>query len=637
MSATRRMTVSQALIEFLANQWTVDGDIRERTIPGMFGIFGHGNVAGIGQALKQANVERPDLMPYYQARNEQAMVHQSVGYARMHRRRATFASAASVGPGAANMLTGAALATTNRLPALLLPSDTFATRVADPVLQQLEQPWDIGLTVNDAFRPLSRFFDRVQRPEQLYSIALAAMRVLTDPAETGAVTISLPEDVQAEALDVPIEFLQEREWHIRRPLPERGPLARAVSAIRAAKAPLIVAGGGVLYSGAEDLLRELVEATGIPVGTSQAGGGVLAWDHPQNLGGIGATGTLAANRAAAEADVIIGIGTRYSDFTTASRTAFQNPSVRFVNINVAAFDAYKHGSQVPVIADARETLRELLIDLDGYEVPAEFSTRVAREKSAWDAAVDRAFEPSQRALPGQPEIIGAVQRASGPKDVVVQAAGSLPGDLHKLWRVRDPLGYHVEYAFSCMGYEIAGGLGAKRGLLADGDDRDVIVMVGDGSYLMLNTELVTAVAEGIKLIVVLIQNHGYASIGHLSETVGSERFGTWYRTYDDAARNFQGDEVLPVDLAANARSYGLDVVEIEPGPSAIEDLAAALVAAKASTTSTFIHINSDPLIYAPDGDGWWDVPVPQVSTLDSTQRARDEYEQKQAHQRPLLG
>ncbi|MEW1707307.1 3D-(3,5/4)-trihydroxycyclohexane-1,2-dione acylhydrolase (decyclizing) [Microbacterium sp. NPDC089190] len=631
------MTVSQALIEFLANQWTVDGDIRERTIPGMFGIFGHGNVAGIGQALKQANVERPDLMPYYQARNEQAMVHQSVGYARMHRRRATFASAASVGPGAANMLTGAALATTNRLPALLLPSDTFATRVADPVLQQLEQPWDIGLTVNDAFRPLSRFFDRVQRPEQLYSIALAAMRVLTDPAETGAVTISLPEDVQAEALDVPIEFLQEREWHIRRPLPERGPLTRAVSAIRAAKAPLIVAGGGVLYSGAEDLLRELVEATGIPVGTSQAGGGVLAWDHPQNLGGIGATGTLAANRAAAEADVIIGIGTRYSDFTTASRTAFQNPSVRFVNINVAAFDAYKHGSQVPVIADARETLRELLIDLDGYEVPAEFSTRVAREKSAWDAAVDRAFEPSQLALPGQPEIIGAVQRASGPKDVVVQAAGSLPGDLHKLWRVRDPLGYHVEYAFSCMGYEIAGGLGAKRGLLADGDDRDVIVMVGDGSYLMLNTELVTAVAEGIKLIVVLIQNHGYASIGHLSETVGSERFGTWYRTYDDAARNFQGDEVLPVDLAANARSYGLDVVEIEPGPSAIEDLAAALVAAKASTTSTFIHINSDPLIYAPDGDGWWDVPVPQVSTLDSTQRARDEYEQKQAHQRPLLG
>jgi 3D-(3,5/4)-trihydroxycyclohexane-1,2-dione hydrolase (EC 3.7.1.-) len=637
MAATKRMTVSQALVEFLGHQWTVDGDIRERTIPGMFGIFGHGNVAGIGQALKQFNVEQPDLMPYYQARNEQAMVHQSVGYARMHRRRATFASAASVGPGAANMLTGAALATTNRLPALLLPSDTFATRVADPVLQQLEQPWDIGLTVNDAFRPLSKFFDRVQRPEQLYSIALAAMRVLTDPAETGAVTIALPEDVQAEAIDVPIEFLQDREWHIRRPLPERGPLARAVAAIRAAKKPIIIAGGGVLYSSAEDQLRALVEATGIPVGTSQAGGGVLSWDHPQNLGGVGATGTLAANRLAAEADVVIGIGTRYSDFTTASRTAFQNPDVVFVNINVASFDAYKHGSQLPVIADAREALAELSIELEGFEISPEHAERIVREKAGWDALVDAAFEPSGLELPGQPEIIGAVQSASAPEDVVVQAAGSLPGDLHKLWRVRDPLGYHVEYAFSCMGYEIAGGLGAKRGLLADGDDRDVIVMVGDGSYLMLNSELVTAVAEGIKLIVVLIQNHGYASIGHLSESVGSERFGTWYREYDPEARNFQGDEILPVDLAMNARSYGLDVIEIAPGSSAIADLEAAMATAKASDRSTVIHINSDPLVYAPDGDGWWDVPVPETSTLESTQQARKDYLAQQAAQKPLLG
>ncbi|KJL40629.1 3D-(3,5/4)-trihydroxycyclohexane-1,2-dione acylhydrolase (decyclizing) [Microbacterium trichothecenolyticum] len=637
MGATRRMTVSQALVEFLAHQWTVDGDIRERTVPGMFGIFGHGNVAGIGQALKQFNVENPDLMPYYQARNEQAMVHQAVGYARMHRRRGTYASAASVGPGAANMLTAAALATTNRLPALLLPSDTFATRVADPVLQQLEQPWDIGLTVNDAFRPLSKFFDRVQRPEQLYSIALAAMRVLTDPAETGAVTIALPEDVQAEALDVPVEFLQDREWHIRRPLPERGPLARAVAAIRGAKNPVIVAGGGVIYSGAEDQLRALVEATGIPVGTSQAGGGALTWDHPQNLGGVGATGTLAANRLAAEADVIIGIGTRYSDFTTASRTAFQNPDVVFVNINISSFDAYKHGSQLPVVADAREALSELSIELEGFEISREYTERIAREKAEWDAAVDAAFVPSGLALPGQPEIIGAVQSTSAPEDVIVQAAGSLPGDLHKLWRVRDPLGYHVEYAFSCMGYEIAGGLGAKRGLLADGDDRDVIVMVGDGSYLMLNTELVTAVAEGIKLIVVLIQNHGYASIGHLSETVGSERFGTWYREYDGEARNFQGEKILPVDLAMNARSYGLDVIEIEPGASAIDDLKAAVAQAKASEKSTFIHINSDPLIYAPDGAGWWDVPVPEVSTLESTQQAREDYLEQQANQKPLLG
>lgn len=402
MGATRRMTVSQALVEFLAHQWTVDGDIRERTVPGMFGIFGHGNVAGIGQALKQFNVENPDLMPYHQARNEQAMVHQAVGYARMHRRRGTYASAASVGPGAANMLTAAALATTNRMPALLLPSDTFATRVADPVLQQLEQPWDTGIQVTDAFRPLSKFFDRVQRPEQLYSIALAAMRVLTDPAETGAVTIALPEDVQAEALDVPVEFLQDREWHIRRPLPERGPLARAVAAIRNAKNPFIVAGGGVIYSGAEDQLRALVEATGIPVGTSQAGGGVLNWDHPQNLGGVGATGTLAANRLAAEADVIIGIGTRYSDFTTASRTAFQNPDVLFVNINIASFDAYKHGSQLPVIADARETLAELAIELEGFEISGEYSERIAREKAQWDAAVDAAFVPRGSHCPVSP-------------------------------------------------------------------------------------------------------------------------------------------------------------------------------------------------------------------------------------------
>lgn len=637
MSETKRMTVSQALVEFLAHQWTVDGDIRERTIPGMFGIFGHGNVAGIGQALKQFNVEQPDLMPYYQARNEQAMVHQSVGYARMHRRRATYASAASVGPGATNMLTGAALATTNRMPALLIPSDTFATRVADPVLQQLEQPWDIGLTVNDAFRPVSKFFDRVQRPEQLYSIALAAMRVLTDPAETGAVTIAIPEDVQAETIDVPVEFLQDREWHIRRPLPERGPLARAVEAIRGAKRPMIVAGGGVLYSDAENQLREFVEATGIPVGTSQAGGGVLNWDHPQNLGGVGATGTGAANRIAAEADVIIGIGTRYSDFTTASRTAFQNPDVTFVNVNVASFDAYKHGTQLPVIADAREAIVALTEELSDLSVSSDYAERIAAEKKEWDAKVDKAFEPSGLALPGQPEIIGAVQSSTDPQDVIVQAAGSLPGDLHELWRVRDPLGYHVEYAFSCMGYEIAGGIGAKRGAVANGDDRDIVVMVGDGSYLMLNTELVTAVAEGIKIIVVLIQNHGYASIGHLSETVGSERFGTWYREYNEDDRNFQGEQILPVDLAMNARSYGMDVIEVEPGPDSIKDLKAAMAKAKASESSTFIHINSDPLIYAPDGEGWWDVPVPETSTLDSTQQAREEYLKQQANQKPLLG
>ncbi|MFE6964832.1 3D-(3,5/4)-trihydroxycyclohexane-1,2-dione acylhydrolase (decyclizing) [Agromyces sp. NPDC057679] len=627
------MTVGQALIEFLAHQWTVDGDIRERTIPGVFGIFGHGNVAGVGQALMESNAADPDLMPYYQARNEQAMVHQSVGYARMRRRRATFASTASVGPGAANMLTGAALATSNRLPALLLPSDTFATRVADPVLQQLELPHDTSVQVTDAFRPLSRFFDRVERPEQLFSIALAAMRVLTDPVETGAVTIALPEDVQAEALDVPLAFLADREWHVRRPVPEPGPFERAVAAIRAAKRPFIVAGGGVLYSGAEEVLRRFVEATGIPVGTTQAGGGSLPWDHPAYLGGVGATGTTAANRLAAEADLVIGVGTRYSDFTTASRTAFQHPEVQFVNLNVASFDAYKHGTQLPLIADAREGLKALARALEGYRVGDGQRERMAREKAEWDAAVDAVFVPSRRDRPSQAEIIGAVQAASDPRDVVVQAAGSLPGDLHRMWRVRDPLGYHVEYAFSCMGYEIAGGLGVRRAA----PDRDVIVMVGDGSYLMLHTELATAVAEGQKLIVVLVQNQGFASIGNLSESVGSQRFGTRYRQYDEAARNFQGGAVLPVDLAANARSYGVDVIEVAPGPDAIAELGRAMATAKATETTTLIHVESDPLLGGLDGGGWWDVPVSEVSTTPSIQAARADYDAARKAQRPLLG
>lgn len=630
------MTVAQALMTFLSRQYTVDGDTRVRTIAGTFGIFGHGNVAGIGQALRQLHHDEPGGMPYHQARNEQAMVHQSVGYARMNRRLSTFASAASVGPGAANMLTGAALATSNRMPALLLPSDTFSTRVADPVLQQLEHPHDTSLQVTDAFRPLSRFFDRIDRPEQLFSIALAAMRVLTDPAETGAVTIALPEDVQAETIEVPDEFLTERDWHLRRPLPETGPLGRAVAAIRESRTPLIVAGGGVLYSHAEDELRAFAEATGIPVATTQAGGGVLDWDHPLNLGGIGATGSTAANRIAADADLVIGIGTRYSDFTTASRTVFQDPEVRFVNLNVAAFDAFKHGSRLPLVADAREGIRGLRDHLGEFRVSAELRARIEKERTDWTAVVDAATAPTDAALPGQAEVIGAVNTAAGPRDVVIQAAGSLPGDLQKLWRTNDPLGYHVEYAFSCMGYEIAGGLGVRRAIDAAGEDREAIVMVGDGSYLMLHTELVTAVAEGLKLIVVLVQNHGFASIGHLSETVGAPRFGTWYRKYDAEASDFRTDEVLPVDLAANARSYGIDVVEIEPGPDASTRLAEAVAAAKEAETSTLIHINSDPLVYAPDGEGWWDVPVAEVSTMGDTQAARDEYEIAQKKQRPLL-
>ena len=630
---TRRMTVSQAIVEFLANQYTVDGDIRVRTIAGFFGIFGHGNVAGIGQALKQLSVEAPEKMPYFQARNEQAMGHESIAYSRMNRRRSTFACTASVGPGATNMLTSAAVATTNRLPLLLLPSDTFANRVADPVLQQLELPQDPSVSVNDAFKPLSRYFDRIQRPEQLYSAMLGAMRVLTDPNETGAVVVCLPEDVQAEVIDVPVEFLAERDWHIRRPRPDAGLMAKVASVIKNAKAPMIVAGGGIIYSDAHAALRELVESTGIPVGASQAGVGSLNWDHPQYLGSVGATGTFASNRIAADADVVIGIGTRYSDFTTGSRTTFQNQNVQFININIASFDAFKHGSSLPVVADAREALIELTEALAGYQVADDYREEYGNQKKLWDIVVDEAFEPKGLAKPSQTEIIGAVIEASAAEDTLVCAAGSLPGDLHKLWRVRSELGYHVEYAFSTMGYEIAAGIGVARAKTKG----DSIVMVGDGSYLMMHTELVSAVAENIKFITVLIQNHGYASIGHLSETIGSQRYGTKYRYRDESGNNFETRETLPIDLATNAESLGVKVWRIEETASAIDDLQKAIREAKAHDGPSLIHINSDPLLYSPSGEGWWEVPVAPVSNLDSTQKAYEAYLKGKSKQKPLLG
>lgn len=646
--ATRTMTVAQAVVEFLGNQYTLDRidgqDYRERLIPGMFGIFGHGNVAGVGQALKQYQLNDPTLMPYYQGRNEQAQVHQAVGYARHTRRRQTFAISTSIGPGSTNLLTGAALATTNRLPVLLLPSDTFATRASDPVLQQLEQPYAYDITVNDAFRPLSKFFDRVSRPEQLFSALLSGLRVLTDPAETGAVTISLPQDVQAEAFEVPQEFLAEREWRIRRPEPEDEDIRRAVEAIRAAKRPLIIAGGGVLYAYADGELAKFAEATGIPVGNTQAGVGVLPWNHPLSLGAIGSTGTTAANAIAAEADLIIGIGTRYEDFTTASRTAFQNPDVRFININVAPLDAYKHGTSLPIVADARKALAKLNQAMGGYRVGGNLEQDVAAQKKRWDAIVDEAFDTRYTPLPSQNEIIGATNRAMDPQDVVICAAGSLPGDLHKMWRVMDPFGYHVEYAYSCMGYEIPGGLGVKRAALAEaaagGARRDVVVMVGDGSYLMMHTELVTAVAEKIKLILVLIQNHGYASIGALSESLGSQRFGTKYRQLDPEAHSFDDGEKLPIDLALNAESLGCRVIRVGSGEDTIKDLEAAVVEAKAAPEGggpIVIYIESDPLLDAPSSESWWDVPVSQTSELESTQKAYTTYADHKSRQRTLLG
>ncbi|WP_026820135.1 3D-(3,5/4)-trihydroxycyclohexane-1,2-dione acylhydrolase (decyclizing) [Arthrobacter castelli] len=634
------MSVGQALVEFLSKQYTVDRigseEYRERLIPGMFGIFGHGNVAGVGQALKQYQAADPAAMPYYQGRNEQGLVHQAVGYTRMQRRRSTYAVTASIGPGATNMLTGAALATINRLPVLLLPSDTFATRAPDPVLQQLERPDAYDISVNDAFRPLSKYFDRVTRPEQLFSAMFNGLRTLTDPAETGTVTISLPQDVQAETMQVPEEFLAARDWRIRRPEPEEADLAAAAEAIKTAKRPLIVAGGGVLYAFATEQLAAFVETTGIPVGSTQAGVGVLPWDHPFSLGAIGSTGTTAANRLAAEADLVIGIGTRYEDFTTASRTAFANPDVSFVNINVAPLDAYKNGTSVPVVADARKALVKLTGLLDGYRTGADLEQAVAAEKQTWDGIVDAAHSTRHTPLPAQAEIIGAVNSISEPRDVVVCAAGSLPGDLHKMWRVRDPSGYHVEYGYSCMGYEIAGGIGVRRGA----PDRDVFIMVGDGSYLMMHTELVTAVAEKIKVIVVLIQNHGYQSIGSLSEELGSERFGTKYRYLDEEQHSFDAGDTLPVDLAANAESLGVKVLRVEPGENTISDFEEALRQAKASDPAdgpVLVHINSDPLIPAPDSESWWDVPVAETSELESTQQAYKTYSDHKATQRPLLG
>ncbi|MCP9948868.1 3D-(3,5/4)-trihydroxycyclohexane-1,2-dione acylhydrolase (decyclizing) [Actinomadura madurae] len=611
-----RLTVGQAVIRFLAAQYSERDGERRRFFAGCFGIFGHGNVAGLGQALlEQSLLEGADDLPYYMARNEQAMVHTASGYARMNDRLSTFACTTSIGPGATNMVTGAALATVNRLPVLLLPGDIFASRTANPVLQELEDARSYDVSVNDCFKPVSKYWDRVNRPEQLPSALLAAMRVLTDPAETGAVTLALPQDVQAEAYDWPDELFERRVWRIGRPVPEPAALDEASALLNAAERPLIVAGGGAIYSGATGDLRAFAERTGIPVAETQAGKGTLPWDHECSVGAIGATGTTAANALARRADVVLGIGTRYSDFTTASHSLFANPDVRFVNVNVARSDAVKLAGAA-VVADAREAVRGLDAALAGHRVSEAYRDEARTLTAEWNATVDRAFAPQNRELLTQAEVIGAVNDASEPQDVVVCAAGSMPGDLHKLWRTRDPKGYHVEYGYSCMGYEIAGGLGVKMAA----PDREVFVLVGDGSYLMMAQELTTAVAEGVKLVVVLVQNHGFASIGGLSESVGAQRFGTGHR-----ARTPTGLDgaTLPVDLAANAASLGADVIRA----AAVGDLRDALAAARKSARTTLVHVETDPLAAAPGSAAWWDVPVAEVSALDSTREARARYEQ----------
>lgn len=635
MTETIRLTVGQAVVRFLGQQWSERDGERQRLFAGCLGIFGHGNVAGIGQALLQDELTGATL-PYVLARNEQAMVHTAVGYAKQKDRLQTWACTASVGPGSTNMLTGAALATINRIPVLLLPSGTFATRVSSPVLQELETAYAGDVTVNDAFRPLSRFFDEVMRPEQLPSALLSAMRVLTDPVETGAVTISLPQDVQAEAFDWPVELFDERVWHVARPVPEVSRVAAAADLIRSAKKPLIVSGGGVHYSGAEDALAQFASATGIPVTETQAGKGSLLHGHDQLMGAIGSTGTTAANALAAEADVVIGIGTRWGDFTTASRTAFARRGVRFINVNIAGFDAGKQ-SGVSVVGDARESVAALATALGDWSVSAAYRKRQGTLWRRWDKAVQAAYAPPVSVtealadgLLTQASVIGAVNELSDPRDVVLCAAGSMPGDLHKLWRVRDRKGYHVEYGYSCMGYEVPASIGIR---LAD-PTRDVFAMVGDGGYLMMPTELVTAVQERVKVIVVLVQNHGFHSIGSLSEGLGSQRFGTAYRQRGENSHRLDGD-VLPIDLAANARSLGAHVIEVHSR----DELSDAIAAAKAWPSDggpVVVHVETDPRVFAPDSESWWDVPVAQVSELDSTQRAFEDYTTHKQDQRPHL-
>ncbi|MDX3454714.1 3D-(3,5/4)-trihydroxycyclohexane-1,2-dione acylhydrolase (decyclizing) [Streptomyces sp. ME02-8801-2C] len=616
-TSTTRLTVAQALVRFLAAQYTERDGVRRRLIEATWGIFGHGNVAGLGQAL----VEYADDMPFHQGRNEQSMVHAAVGFARQSGRLSTHAVTTSIGPGATNLVTGAALATINHLPVLLLPGDIFATRPADPVLQQLEVPYAGDVSVNDCLRPVSRYFDRVTRPEALIPAALQAMRVLTDPVETGAVTLALPQDVQAEAYDWPDEFFAERVWHVRRPVADPAELTEAVRLIRTARRPLIVAGGGVHHSRAEEALAEFASATGIPVASTQAGKGSLRHDHPQDVGGVGHTGTATADELARTADLVIGVGTRYTDFTTASNTLFAAPDVRFLNLNIAPYDGHKL-SATPLIADARSALQQLTeaLALHDHRVPDTYASEYTEDKERWEQRVDAAYEAEEPDVrPTQPQVLGALDAIADESDVIINAAGSLPGDLHKLWRARSRDQYHLEYGYSCMGYEIPAAIGVKLAA----PERPVWALVGDGTYLMMPTEIVTAVQEGIAIKLLLIQNHGYASIGGLSESVGGERFGTAYRYQADDG-TYTGAP-LPVDLAANVASLGMRVLRAKT----VRELRAALAEARAADTPTCVYVETetaDTVSGAPPAQAWWDVPVAETATRPSAVKARELYE-----------
>ena len=617
---TIRLTVGQAIVRFLKNQHVERDGNENPFFAGCLGIFGHGIVAGVGEGL----MENLDF-PYIMTRNEQASVHIATAYAKMKNRLGTFVCISSIGPGATNMITGAACATINRLPVLIMPGDIFVRRNVAPVLQQLESPFTQDISVNDCFKPVSRYWDRISRPEQLITSLPEVMRVLTSPSETGAVTLALPQDVQAEAFDFPEELFRKRIWRITRPRPDSDTLKEAVSLIRNSKKPVIIAGGGVIYSEATEILKKFVELTGIPVAETFAGKGSLPFNHPSNLGAAGATGTPGANRFTSEADLIIGIGTRYSDFTTASKTAFQNPDVKFININVAGFDSYKH-SALPLIGDARVCLEELQELLGDFRVSDDYIKSAADANREWDEKVRVIYRVSGSLPVSQAEVVGAVNEIAGPRDVVLCAAGSLPGDLHKLWRTIDPKGFHLEYGYSTMGYECAAGIGAKMAC----PDREIYVMVGDGNYLMMNNEIVTAIQEGIKVIIILLNNNGFGSIGALSQSIGSQRFGTKYRYRDNKTGLLTG-ETLPVNFAQNARSLGAHVIEATD----IDSLKNALKEAGEQTVTTVITIETD-LYKGVEGYAWWEVPVSEVAEIESVREAYKVLKENKKKQRYFL-
>ncbi len=610
-----KKTMAQALVEFLKVQHVARDGRQQPFFAGCFGIFGHGNVAGVGEALQ----ENPDFR-YYQARNEQSMVHSAIGYAKMKNRLGTLACTSSIGPGATNMVTGAATATINRLPVLLLPGDIFSNRKVAPVLQQLEAPWSHDVSVNDCFRPVSTYWDRINRPDQLVPALMETMRVLTSPASTGAVTLCLPQDVQTEAYDYPERLFEPRVWDVPRARPDAGLVQRAAAWIRASERPLIIAGGGVLYSEASATLQAFVEATGIPVSETKAGKGALPHDRPQVLGAVGFSGGTAANLVARDADLIIGIGTRYTDFTTASKTQFQNPDVRFININVAELDAYKHAA-LPLQGDARVVLEELAEATAGYRVPSSFGQQVDAWRDAWIAETDSQRAATDAIPLRQGHVLGVVNDFTRPQDVVVCAAGSLPGDLHKLWRTKQPGGFHLEYGYSCMGYEIAGGWGNA---MANAGTSTPMVMVGDGGYLMMNSDIYSSVLTGHKMIVVVCDNGGFAVINRLQEFKGTPGFNNLFK---DCRRAEPGSPRL-VDFAKHAESMGAHARHCE----SLADLEAALDWARGTDRTTVLSIATEAYTWTP-GDADWDLGVPEISERETVRAARAHQEDIRAKQR----